>query len=88
VAATALNGAQVESLINIITLVTTGQLDAAAAKLVITSSFPTLPQADVARMVERSVSFTPAAPVDAAAPQPAKPADQPDDNDDPPEVTE
>ena len=60
IADTAMNGAQVSSLVSIITQVSTNQLPSAAAITLIHSAFPALPIATIESMVHAAVQFTPA----------------------------
>lgn len=69
-AATALNGAQVASLLGIITQVGQGAISADAAVLVITSAFPTISE-DVARQMVSSPPATPTEPPPATGPEAA-----------------
>jgi lambda family phage portal protein len=59
VQATALNGAQVASLLDIIQSVTAGQLDPASAKAIISASYPLITQAQIDAMVDGAAKFTP-----------------------------
>ena len=68
----ALNGAQVSSLLEIITAVSSGTLPAATAREVIASAFPSFDAARIDRMLSPLSAFVPAAtPQAPAAPPPA-----------------
>jgi len=67
VADTAMNGAQVASLVEIIQAVSAGTMPAEAAKQIIASAFPTLSQEAIDKMVQSADTFTPATPADGAA---------------------
>ena len=60
VQATALNGAQIASLLSILEQVTQKQLSPDAAKAAISASFPSLDDAEINAMVDSSTSFEPA----------------------------
>jgi hypothetical protein len=62
VAQTALNGAQVASMQEIIVAVSSRQLPEEAAIILLRSAFPMVPDADIRAMVGSAASFTPAAP--------------------------
>lgn len=68
---TALNGAQISSLLSMISSLAQRQIAPEAARAMITASFPALPEALIDRMVSSSESFEPAAipgQIPAAAP--------------------
>ena len=67
VAQTALNGAQVASMQEIIIAVSSRQLPEEAAIILLRSAFPMVPDADIRAMVGSAASFTPAAPAAPAA---------------------
>jgi hypothetical protein len=62
VAQTALNGAQVASMQEIIIAVSSRQLPEEAAIILLRSAFPMVPDADIRAMVGSAASFTPTAP--------------------------
>lgn len=62
VADTAMNGAQVASLVTIITQVTLGQLAPEAAIELIKSAFPSLDEDNIKKMIDAAVSFEPTSP--------------------------
>jgi len=76
VADTALNGAQVQSLVEIVTLVGTGEMSPETAVAVILVAFPSVDEAEARRIVS-NVEVKPPAPEPAAPPPPA-PAPEPD----------
>lgn len=63
VAATALNGAQISSLVEIIQQVSAGQLPLASAKPILEAAFPTLSAQVLDRIVRPVSGFTPASPM-------------------------
>jgi hypothetical protein len=63
---TALNGAQVASLMDIVAQVSARTMPAEAARLLIETAFPAVNPAIAAQIVASAASFTPAAPVEAA----------------------
>ena len=67
VAQTALNGAQVASMQEIIIGVSARQLPAEAAVILLRSAFPMVPDADIRAMVNSAAAFTPAVPSAPAA---------------------
>ena len=67
VAATALNGAQIASLVEIIQQVAQGQLPLASAKPILQASFPTLSPEVIDRIVKPVATFEPSGSVQAAA---------------------
>lgn len=67
VAATALNGAQIASLVEIIQQVAQGQLPLASAKPILQASFPTLSPEVIDRIVKPVATFEPSGGVQAAA---------------------
>lgn len=74
IADTAMNGAQVTSLVSIITQVATKQLPEEAAVELIHSAFPALSMENIRKMVRSAVSFEPSAPEQPAPADGAPPA--------------
>ena len=68
IADTAMNGAQVTSLVSIIAQVAANQLPAEAAVELIHSAFPALDMENIRKMVNSAVSFEPSTPVKPAIP--------------------
>jgi len=64
VAATALNGAQVQALADLATQVATGQLPLASARALATAAFPMVPASVLDAVFNPLASFTPEAPVE------------------------
>ena len=64
VQAAALNGAQVQQLVGIVSQVSTKMISAAAARDLIRLSFPLLPDASIEAMVQEAQAFTPAEPIE------------------------
>jgi hypothetical protein len=62
VAQTALNGAQVASMQEIIVAVSARQVPSEAAIILLRSAFPMVPDADIQRMVASAAAFTPVQP--------------------------
>lgn len=75
---TALNGAQIQSLVDIVSQVAAGTLPASSAIWIITAAFPTIDEAEAAKMIAPAAALeatTPdAAPADALAQQMSKSA--------------
>ena len=59
----ALNGAQIASLLEVVTAVTLGQLAPETAKAMIRVSFPSVSEADINTMVDAAAGFSPETPV-------------------------
>jgi len=76
VADTALNGAQIASLIELLAAVTAGTMAPAAAVVAIRKSFPTIAEAEAIQMVEAQSALQPPTPTDGAAPTEAAPVIQ------------
>jgi len=68
VAATALNGAQVTSLVDVVTQVATKQIPIETARIIIKSAFPMLTDEAIQAMLNPLANFTPAAPDQPAGP--------------------
>ena len=76
VADTALNGAQIASLVELLAAVTAGTMAPAAAVVAIRKSFPTIAEAEAIQMVEAQSALQPPTPTDGAAPTEAAPVIQ------------
>lgn len=72
IADTAMNGAQVASMMEIVGMVARKEIPVETAIGMIKAAFPALPDATIASIIDPLRAFTPAAP-DAAAPQPPTP---------------
>jgi hypothetical protein len=77
VAATALNGAQVSSLLLLLASVADGSLAVEAAILAIRAAFPTISETDARAMVTAQAGLEPPAPKPGPPPPPASPSDPP-----------
>lgn len=80
--AQALNGAQIASLLEIITAVVTGQMPTEAAEAIIAVSFPLMTDAEVQKIIAPLESFKPT-PIEQPSPfggPPAKPDEEPEDD--------
>lgn len=78
--ATALNGAQVTSLIEMLTMLANNQLPAQTVQALIKAAFPLVPQSLIDEMMAGITGFTPSAPATAPAPSaPAQAEEEPEE---------
>lgn len=78
--ATALNGAQVTSLVEMLTMLANNQLPAQTVQALIKAAFPLVPQSLIDEMMAGITGFTPSAPATASAPSaPAQAEEEPEE---------